>query len=615
MTDTFNRKKADSSSPSPKRSIRDIPLNKKTDTSSFVHIEVHEEQSDFFSSSRTSEEKEVKHLTPTYGDITEKFPINSFDDASSDNPADNTVTDESQNQQPIRIDSTPSSDIQASPSKQINLLDEAPIRISTDTSRSSRPIVREPAFESLESFDMPIEKELGHQTEQAEQQVHQSADRSIEQPLRKPRIRKIDTEASPEAYSEKRSGLNASSDIIPRTKRNSVSNKARVEDNDIDDEHSAFEPLHVKPHGRRVGSVLIGFAVVGIVVAGLLHTVFAKADIIITLPDAPTVLEKTALAEHVPYQSFTKSDTVTISVPKVPTVTVSSKAQGTVTLYNSFSTEPYALIKTTRLETANGSLYRLVSDITIPGRKTVNGTIVPGSITAQVEADQPGSLYNAREGVELRLPGLIKGSARYTQVYAKTSGQFTGGNTGAVPDLSTSAIKDAVAQKTTEFQKNAEREFVTNNPNNIVLKDSLKTTSVLGTPKTVGENTEIEVQLTTKLLALDASALLTEISKITADKHIMPTTEELGTFTYEIMPTPNKDILDGSFAISVSGSFRGQSAVSPDVIIPTVAGASFATARTTLLEYYSGADIAISSWPFWKNSIPSNPKQINLTVK
>ncbi len=67
------------------------------------------------------------------------------------------------------------------------------------------------------------------------------------------------------------------------------------------------------------------------------------------------------------------------------------KAEGSVTIYNEFSNAPQPLVATTRLETSDGKIFRIVKGVTVPGTTLVDGEIKPGAIEVQVVADQPGS--------------------------------------------------------------------------------------------------------------------------------------------------------------------------------------------------------------------------------
>ncbi len=67
-----------------------------------------------------------------------------------------------------------------------------------------------------------------------------------------------------------------------------------------------------------------------------------------------------------------------------------AKARGTVTIENTLSDKPQRLVKTTRILSKDGKLFRLSKDIMVPGMKGDE----PGKIDVTVEADKPGKDFN-----------------------------------------------------------------------------------------------------------------------------------------------------------------------------------------------------------------------------
>lgn len=600
MTDIFQQKKDKKILTSTKRSIRDVPLNKKASMTPLIHVEVKEEISDYVSTDKLVESEKIKHLTPTYGDITEIFPVNSFDENEINIKSNSDTTENNYHKytQDIGVDTT------------------------TDQALKKVKIKREPAFESLTSFSEPSEQtetnlflnDLKPGTSDQDRSQYANSHALVDSvkytdelyPViptsKKPRVKKIDNFSKKESASSETFSLETESNYI---------NKENVQDN----LNSSFEPLHTKHHNKITVKILFSFLLILCFSLALTHTIFSKANIVITLPSEPVLLEKTLLADKIPYKSLTKSEIKTISVPELKTVSVTKKATGNVILYNNFSSEPYDLVKTTRLETANGSIYRISENIKIPGKKIINGKDIPGTISVKVEADIAGDIYNAKGGIDLRLPGLIKGTTRYINIYAKTAANFTGGRTSNAPDLSSPEITEEIVKIRKEIQSSVINNFSAENPNSIILQNSIQTTTVLGAPKTIEGNTTLEITLTTKAIALDAIALQSEIAKINIEKKIMPKSDELSLLSYEIAETENKDILSGKFAIIVSGAFRGQSSVTNESIISLIKGKTISSSRDVLLEQFSSSTIAIDTWPFWKDSLPNRGEKITIIIQ
>ena len=71
-----------------------------------------------------------------------------------------------------------------------------------------------------------------------------------------------------------------------------------------------------------------------------------------------------------------------------------AKAKGVVTIENTFSNKPQKLVKTTRILSKDGKLFRLSKGVIVPGM-TDNS---PGKIEVAVEADKPGKEFNINKG-------------------------------------------------------------------------------------------------------------------------------------------------------------------------------------------------------------------------
>jgi hypothetical protein len=103
---------------------------------------------------------------------------------------------------------------------------------------------------------------------------------------------------------------------------------------------------------------------------------------------------------------------------------VSRKASGVIIVYNNASTQPQRLIENTRFESPSGKIYRIREAISIPGKQGDT----PGTLEVTVYADEAGESYNS-EPTDFTVPGL-KGTPRYTTIYARSKGAITGGFVG-----------------------------------------------------------------------------------------------------------------------------------------------------------------------------------------
>lgn len=355
-------------------------------------------------------------------------------------------------------------------------------------------------------------------------------------------------------------------------------------------------------------------AVVLVLAIILMHTVFAHAEITISTPSQTTHIDKVKLADPVAYKAMTKNSEKNISIKNVKTVTVNNKATGTVTLYNNYNTSAYELVKTTRLETDNGSIYRLVQDVSIPGKKTVNGKDVPGTVTAKVEADKPGSEYNAKGGIDLHIPGLIKGTGKYVNIYAKTAANFTGGQTGTQADLKAPEAAAAIDTAKSEVESTVLSEFNASNPDMIILQDSITTTSSIASSKTSGDTTVLTIRFTTKAIGVARANIKTSLDKVLADKHMSVIENGLDSLTFNVTETPDRNLLQGTFMLEVEGDVQAGSLATAEGIKAQIAGQSETIASNIIEREMPGSKAEISIWPFWRSSIPSDIGKVEVVI-
>lgn len=130
---------------------------------------------------------------------------------------------------------------------------------------------------------------------------------------------------------------------------------------------------------------------------------------------------------NIPIRVIDKEESISLSYDvKGGPVAAGKKARGNVVIYNEYDSSAQTLIATTRLESENGKIFRLVKSVVIPGATTIAGEVKPGAITAEVIADQVGPEYNI-EPTKFTIPGF-KDGPKYGKFYAKSAEQMMGGS-------------------------------------------------------------------------------------------------------------------------------------------------------------------------------------------
>lgn len=158
------------------------------------------------------------------------------------------------------------------------------------------------------------------------------------------------------------------------------------------------------------------------------------------------------------------------------------KARGKLVIYNEYSNSVQALVATTRFETEDGKIFRIIKSVSIPGMSSVGGETKPGAIEVEVVADEPGEEYNIGTS-KFNIPGF-KGSPKYGKIYAKSTENMSGGNlSGDGPrvvnqsdiDKAKSETEKAVKEKIINSIKEelAEGEFLSDDAINFEILESV----------------------------------------------------------------------------------------------------------------------------------------------
>lgn len=192
-------------------------------------------------------------------------------------------------------------------------------------------------------------------------------------------------------------------------------------------------------NGRGLWGYILVIVIILAVVAYALSSLMAKATVTITprranltLAESLTATRSQAAAGALTYEVVTlPAIKLNRIVPASGSKLVTEKATGQVVISNNFSSASQLLVANTRLEAADGRIYRLVKTVTVPGQKTIAGKKMASTIAADIIAGSPGESYNSQKELSFTLPGL-KGGPRYAAITAKSKGAINGGSSGQI---------------------------------------------------------------------------------------------------------------------------------------------------------------------------------------
>ena len=212
---------------------------------------------------------------------------------------------------------------------------------------------------------------------------------------------------------------------------------------------SLWSRMRVRPHlpsvtfRRFTRSVVVVAAVAAVVVLGAtVYLTTGSASVVITPVSQPlderiTVTASDAIASvdptfgKIPGQLIELTKSATATATASGQRTVASKARGRIIISNSYSSTPQTLVSTTRFTSAGGLVYRTLSTVTVPGTTVNAGVAVPGTVTVDVIADQPGSQYDIPAGTFKIAAYVEKGDTeRAAKVFGTSTDPMTGGANG-----------------------------------------------------------------------------------------------------------------------------------------------------------------------------------------
>ena len=169
------------------------------------------------------------------------------------------------------------------------------------------------------------------------------------------------------------------------------------------------------------------------------------------------------------FETYELSEKSSTDIKKSNSVDIKSKAKGEITIYNNYDSKAQKLVKNTRLQTADGKVFRVDNAVIVPGK---NGNI-PGSIKVMAQADTYGQEYNIAP-TQMSIPGF-KGTVKYAGFYAKNENAMSGGDMGKRFVISNQDLKDAETKLIPELEsKLREKMIAYNDSNYIAVQDSIK---------------------------------------------------------------------------------------------------------------------------------------------
>ncbi len=299
--------------------------------------------------------------------------------------------------------------------------------------------------------------------------------------------------------------------------------------------------------------------------------------------------------------------------------TVTAQATGEIEISKS-TPGAERLIKNTRFQTADGLVFRIQESVVVPGAgKDASGTTVPGTIRAQVFADEAGVKHNIPSGTPLNVPGFKEGGFTdlYNAITAKNTTAFTNGFNGPKFIIEETELSKARQQLQLNLRNQLLAKVATDRPADFTTFDSAIAITYTELPPvqsgddlvTIREQAILQIPLFKKT---DFASFLAKETDVAYDGDAVRVDNLSNlTFSYLSATTSQNNIANlPSLSFKIAGVPKIVSTVDAERMKAELLGME-KTALQGVLSKYNGIERGeVEVRPFWKRSFPTTLNEI-----
>lgn len=391
-----------------------------------------------------------------------------------------------------------------------------------------------------------------------------------------------------------------------------------------------FEELRARVRRRLIGPtwiVLIGIIVLGGV--GALTFLYPRVTVAVTAKQLETPVEVFVTIdgkrqETVPNEGkmrgklFSAIEETTHIFPATGKDKIVAKAQGKLTIFNAFSAKPQTLVATTRFETSDGKVFRLVKAVTVPGATLTNGSIKPASVVADVQADKPGPRYNI-DSADFTIPGF-KGTPKFTGFYAKSYTSMKGGAEGQTAVATENDLAKARGLLREELAGTLAEKLRQSLPQGwTTLTESIKYEIIAATPSvspgTAADNFQMHFKLGLIAMSYPQSELETLVKERLKEAPIDIPSETRNAHIESIRAEqPRLDESKQFFSALLKATVKIKAQLDENVLKQEIIGKSETALKEYLRNHRSIQTVKVTFWPFWVKRVPRRESLVTITI-
>jgi hypothetical protein len=322
----------------------------------------------------------------------------------------------------------------------------------------------------------------------------------------------------------------------------------------------------------------------------------------------------TATADALTYEIMTLDATSESQVKASGKIDIEEQATGIIEIKKTTSGAE-RLIKNTRFRSPEGLVFRIQESVVVPGAVAGN----PGTIQAEVFADEVGDAYNLTEGTTFDVPGFKEGgfTALYESISASNPSSITGGFAGPQFQIDDSELSTARQALQLKLRDELLAKIDANRPaGTIAFKNAVAITYTQLASVEYGQDlVTIREQAILQIPLFKADAFGRYIAKETVATYdggdVRVDEPSALIFDYASATTSSSIIANAeSLTFKLTGKPRLIWEYDAEKLTQDLAGLP-KTAINNAITAYPGIDVArVSITPFWKQTFPENAEEI-----
>lgn len=383
-------------------------------------------------------------------------------------------------------------------------------------------------------------------------------------------------------------------------------------------------PIKKKKH-------FIFITISAVVLCGLyiLGIYFVRATVTIEERSIPFNLDKTTIeishenkssSERLSFQTMTVTTEISREVFGSELKETTGKARGSVIFFNEYAKTAVTIKSGTRLIAQNNKTYTTTQTATVPGYKMDGKKKTPGtSPSISILATDTGPTFNS-EGTSLTISGYT-GSKR-TQLYARSVGNFTGGQDGMLHSVSDAERPGLLESLKTQLSERLRRETRAQVPEQLVTYPDLQFISIDSESlKLEGEGVRFPAKIKGTMVSyliprnlFEAAIAKEALSDHSYSNVSIPNIDSLSITPKSGIPA-NPQMETDSISIEVSGQGNIITQVDPEKIRSSLLGIKKASFTNVLSNIPEISSAKFSLTPFWAPFFPKQASYIKINFK